>query len=103
MAPEVFLGKKVKSEKWSDFCPEDIVKSVCDGELFWDIVRESVISHDWGCWIIKFSKNNLIAFLNREKYKKNSAAKDLLKTARTLGEAKDYFLAAVEVEFYNPD
>jgi len=102
MAPEVFLGK-VKSEKWSDFYPEDIVESVCDSELFWDIVRESVISFVWGCWVIKFSKNILIAFLNREKYEKNSGAKYLLKIAHTLEKDKDYFLAAVEVEFYNPD
>jgi len=102
MAPEVFIGK-AKSGKWSDFCYEDIVTSVIDEELFWDIFHESEIKFNWDCGVIKFSKNNLITFLNREKYKKNSAAKDLLKIAKTLEEAKDYFLAAVGAEFYSPD
>ena len=107
MVTEVFIGE-VKSEKFDynkqgrnghAYYPEVITKSEYDSELFWDIIREDkeqIKQTDWGCWVLKLSKKDIIAFLSREKYKKNLSAQNLLIVANTLEEDKDYLLVAFE-------
>jgi len=104
MITEVFIGN-VKSEKfdyykegdWSGYYPEVISKSTFDRELFSDIAAEKESKTvDWGCWVLKLSKNEIINFLNRDKYSNNESAQDLLKIAMTLENDKEYLLVAFE-------
>jgi len=106
MVTEVFIGN-VKSakfdyyeqENWHGYYPEVITESGYDSELFWDIIREDrqrIKQVDWGCWVLKLSKKDIIKFLSRKKYKENSTAQKLIVIANTLEENKDYLLVAFE-------
>ena len=106
MLTEVFIGK-VKSEKfdfdkqgkWSGYYPEIIENSSkYDSELFWDIIGEKPKTKqvDWGCWVLKLNKTDLVAFLSRDKYQDNPSIAFLLDIAKGLNDEEDYLLVAFE-------
>ena len=110
MITEVFIGN-LKSEKFDydkigedkeGTYPEIIGISTYDSTLFWDIIRnDSIKQSDWGCWVLKLAKEDIIEFLTREEYKDNSSAKVLLEIARTLENCKEYLLVSFE-DIINP-
>lgn len=105
MITEVFIGN-LKSEKFdydkigedpvNGTYPEVIGKSTYDSDLFWDIMKEDKIQSDWGCWVVKLTKEQIISFLSQEKYHDNNSAKHLSDIAKTLDNNKEYLLVAFE-------
>ncbi|MEA4937377.1 MAG: hypothetical protein VB102_12185 [Paludibacter sp.] len=105
MITEVYIGS-LKSEKFdynkigedpdNGTYPEVIGKSTYDSDLFWDIIKENSKKSDWGCWVAKMTKEQIISFLSQEKYHDNNSAKHLLGIARTLEDNKEYLLVAFE-------
>jgi len=89
---EVYIGK-VKSEKfdfdakgdWSGYTPEPLCDLFFCNKLYWDIVsavngqNPKTKQTDWGCFVIKFSKSELISYLDKDKYKKSDKPADSLK------------------------
>jgi hypothetical protein len=104
MITEVYIGN-LKSKKFDydkigedpeGTYPEIIGKSTYDSELFWDIMKEDKKQSNWGCWVWKLNKTDLIAFLNRDKYKDSLSAKHLSDIAFGLNDKKEYLLVAFE-------
>ena len=105
MVAEVFIGS-LKSEKFdydkigedpvNGTYPEVIGQSTYDSDLFWEIMKEDKKQTDWGCWVVKMTKQQIIDFLGKEKYSDYSSAKLLLGIARTLDNNKEYLLVAFE-------
>jgi DUF438 domain-containing protein len=85
MVKETYIGE-TKSEKFDFDIPRhelynlgyapDPIMYVCDDlyKIFWDIVsdvldkKENTKQTDWGCWVIKMNKNDLIEYLSQTKY-----------------------------------
>jgi len=93
MVTEVYIGK-VKSDTfdfdakgdWAGYFPEALCEKQICHELYYDIVgdaREKKLNAkqvDWGCFVIKLNKADLIAYLDKDKYKNvNSAERRRLK------------------------
>ena len=110
MITEVFIGN-LKSEKFDynkigetpkGSYPEIIGKSTYDDgitmdTLFWHIIQnERTKQSDWGCWVLKLSKEGIIDYLNQEKYNESNAASFLLDIAKALEDNKEYLLVAFE-------
>lgn len=69
----------------------------CGGSLFWDICFKSTKKVDWGCWVVKMTKREILNFLNQEKRINSPSVKRLMKTALTLDTNKEYLLVALEL------
>jgi hypothetical protein len=103
MVKEVYIGN-LKSEKF-DYdkigeTPEgsypEIIGESTYSDLFWDIMEEDKKQSDWGCWVVKMTKQQIIDFLGKKKYRDYSSAKLLLSIAETLDDNKEYLLVALE-------
>ena len=105
---EVFIGK-VKSKEfdydkpgnWDGYSPDALCKPQHHSSLFWDILRESNAKQtDWGCYVVKMNKSELIDFLDNDKYRKYDREaemlKELLTSAHTLSDMEEYLLTALE-------
>jgi len=51
--------------------------------------------HDWGCWVWKRSKAEIVEFLSQEKYK-NFGTEQALNIIRELPDTDDYLLVAYD-------
>ena len=81
MITEVYIGN-VKSDKfdydvagdWNGYAPEPLCELQFMYVLYWDIVhyviekRPNTKQTDWGCFVMKMSKAEMINYLNKDKY-----------------------------------
>ena len=117
MLVKTFIGK-VKSDTfdydikgdWNGYSPDKIcfcLKTDCECEvygtspLYWDIVghvidkKPNTKQTDWGSFVMKMSKADLIELLSREEYR--GEADKLLSVAQQLPETEEYLLVALEI------
>ena len=120
MLVKTYIGK-VKSVSfdydikgnWNGYSPDEICVcketrkgTDCECEawgtspLYWDIVGEVVNKKpntkqtDWGSFVMKMSKADLVEMLSRDKYKK---VVNLLNLAKRLPDMEEYLLVALEI------
>ena len=119
MMTDTYIGK-VKSERfdydidgnWYGYFPEPICfcKETCKGpyceckakgmRLYWDIVGEvndkkpNTKQTDWGCFVMKMNKADLVEMLSRDKYKREVS---MLNLAKGLPDTEEYLLVALEI------
>lgn len=105
MITEVYIGSlksqefdydKIGEDPVNGTYPEIIGKSTYDSDLFWDIMKEEKKQSDWGCWVVKMTKQQIVYFLSQEKYHDYASANHLLGIAKTLEDNKEYLLVAFE-------
>ena len=119
MITDTYIGK-VKSVEfdydvagnWNGYFPEAICicketrkgdHCVCKGwcsKLYWDIVGEvldkkpNTRQTDWGCFVMKMNKADLVEMLSRDEYKR---AVNMLNLAKALPDTEEYLLVALEI------
>jgi len=117
MLVKTYIGR-VKSDEfdydikgnWNGYSPDKIclcMKTECECEVFgtfplyWDIVgnvihkKPNTKQTDWGSFVMKMSKADLIEMLNQETYK--GKAEKLLNVAKELPDTEEYLLVALEL------
>ena len=67
-------------------------------DLYWDILdHANAKKTDWGCWVVKMTREEMLDYLNQEKYTSNPYAQFLATEIRDyLIPGQDYLLTAVE-------
>lgn len=76
----------------SGYFPEQVTltPTFYSRDLFWDIVDHSeAIKTDWGCWVVKMNRKEIVDFIGRRECVDNSRL--LL-----MDDDKDYLLVALE-------
>jgi len=117
MLVKTYIGK-VKSDEfdydlkgnWNGYAPDKICvcrKTECECEVFgtsplyWDIVgnvnrkKPNTKQTDWGCFVMKMSKADLIEMLSQNIYK--GKVEKLLSVAKELPDTEKYLLVALEL------
>ena len=108
MVTAVYIGKfnsqafdYNKMGDWNGYFPEAISPWYYQSCLYWDIFKASNVKQtDWGCWVIKMSKDELVVFITdkyREYASKANDLKEMLLFVDTLNDTDEYLLTAIEV------